>query len=73
MPTLNAGPSQVHSVLIIGYDDEHSHLIFRNSWGVKWGDKGHGYIPLRYFERFHQEAWIIPPDGVILPSFTGWI
>lgn len=51
-----------HAVLAVGYDDnvqiEGAHgkkanegcLIFRNSWGVGWGEDGYGYLPYKYVE-----------------------
>lgn len=38
-----------HAVLIVGYNDADSLLIFKNSWGTGWGDKGFGYLPYRFF------------------------
>jgi len=37
-----------HAVTAVGYDNEHSHLIVRNSWGLGWGDNGHFYMPYPY-------------------------
>lgn len=37
-----------HAVFAVGYDDEKQHVIVRNSWGQKWGDKGHFYMPYAY-------------------------
>jgi len=31
-----------HAVLLIGYNE--THWFIKNSWDVKWGDKGFGYI-----------------------------
>lgn len=36
-----------HAVLVVGYTAD-NRLIIRNSWGVKWGDKGHGYFAWHY-------------------------
>lgn len=47
-----------HSVDLVGYDDDRKSFIFRNSWGVGWGDKGYGYLPYGYFDGHLQEAWI---------------
>jgi len=37
-----------HTVLVVGYNDETEELIFQNSWGTHWGDKGFGYLPYQY-------------------------
>ncbi len=37
-----------HDMLIVGYDDNQSCWIVKNSWGVNWGDNGYGRI--RYGE-----------------------
>ncbi|MEP1385547.1 MAG: C1 family peptidase [Paraglaciecola sp.] len=45
-----------HAVLAVGYDDDHQtqdrrnipSIIFKNSWGVEWGDHGYGYLPFEY-------------------------
>jgi C1A family cysteine protease len=37
-----------HAILAVGYNDDIECIIFRNSWGTKWGDKGYGYMPYEY-------------------------
>lgn len=37
-----------HAVLAVGYDDSRSVFIIRNSWGVRWGDKGYFYMPYSF-------------------------
>lgn len=37
-----------HAVFCVGYDDDKQCFIVRNSWGEKWGDKGHFYMPYAY-------------------------
>jgi len=39
-----------HSMLCVGYSDEHEVFIVRNSWGPHWGDMGYCYIPYAYME-----------------------
>jgi GNAT superfamily N-acetyltransferase len=72
MPSGNSTPTDSHTVFICGYNDAKANLTFQNTRGVEWGDRGYGYIPQRYFERFQLEAWTIPQDGFILPSFDGF-
>lgn len=46
-----------HAICICGYTKEY--LIFQNSWGENWGEKGIGYIPKDYLPF---EAWAILTD-----------
>ena len=47
-PEPNEGCIGGHAVLFVGYCDAKQWLIFENSWGLGWGDKGYGYLPYRY-------------------------
>lgn len=40
-----------HAVLAVGYDDGKGTLLFRNSWGGGWGQKGYGELPYDYLTR----------------------
>ena len=37
-----------HAVLAVGYDHARRLIIFRNSWGSEWGDRGYGYLPYAF-------------------------
>ena len=37
-----------HAVLAVGYDHARRLIIFRNSWGHGWGDRGYGYLPYAF-------------------------
>jgi GNAT superfamily N-acetyltransferase len=50
-------PIGSHSVLLLDYDDEKSEFTFQNSWGIKWGDKGLGYLPYEVFRETCIESW----------------
>jgi hypothetical protein len=42
-----------HAVTAVGYDDNghgNGHVVIRNSWGSRWGDSGHCYLPYDYFD-----------------------
>ncbi len=37
-----------HAVLAVGYDARSRRFLLRNSWGPRWGEKGHFTLPFRY-------------------------
>ena len=50
-----------HSVLIVGYEDDPEKpgggcLIFKNSYGESFGDKGYGYVPYKYALLYANDA-----------------
>jgi C1A family cysteine protease len=71
IPYPGAGETAVggHAVLAIGYDDklviENSNsgkktkgaLLFKNSWGTGWGDKGYGWLPYDYILNYLAVDW----------------
>lgn len=60
-----------HAISACGYDDEKGLVKFKNSWG-KWGDKGYGYLPYAYIQRYMMDAWssvdIEDPNPLTLAS-----
>ncbi len=48
MPTRHDRLRGGHAVLAVGYDHERRVIIFRNSWGRNWGDRGYGYLPYAF-------------------------
>ena len=48
-----------HAFCIVGCNNRKKEFKFQNSWGIKWGDQGYGYLPYEYFDRLLNEAWII--------------
>jgi C1A family cysteine protease len=41
-------PKGGHAVMAVGYDDEKSLFVIRNSWGVQVQEKGYFYMPYAY-------------------------
>jgi len=50
VPMPKSGEKQLggHAVVAVGYDDEQSRFIVRNSWGTSWGKSGYCTIPYDY-------------------------
>jgi len=48
-----------HGVTVVGWSDKNQVLSFANSWGEKWGNKGYGYLPYSYLEKYTIECWAI--------------
>ena len=46
-PSPNVKDDGGHAVVIVDYTKD-NYLVFRNSWGVRWGDQGYGYMPMDY-------------------------
>ena len=56
-----ASDDNSHAMVICGYSDPEKVFIVRNSWGVRFGDKGYCYIPYSYItdpELMHQATII---------------
>jgi C1A family cysteine protease len=50
-----AGEKKVgsHCVAVYDYSSDEQCFYFKNSWGDKWGDRGHGSLPFAYIEHGH--------------------
>ena len=62
MPSINDKICGGHAILLVGYNDLKNKWIFRNSWGVNWGDNGYGYIPIEYLDsdkNLSADFWVI--------------
>lgn len=58
-PNLDA-PSVIgyHAVTLVGYDDNESYFVLRNSWGADWGTQGYTFFPYDDFSAV-LEAWTV--------------
>lgn len=54
-----------HAMTVVGYNNEG--FILRNSWGIKWGDKGYCYYPYYDFGH-HWEIWTTFDDETFYES-----
>jgi len=46
-----------YAICAVGYDDKKKLIKFKNSWSLKWGEKGYGYLSYAYIERYMMDAW----------------
>ena len=61
MPGLYESPEGGHALCMMGYDDDKQAMLFRNSWGDDWGDKGYGWLPYKYVTNpdLLMDAWTV--------------
>ena len=57
MPKKNERTLGGHAICPVGYDDKTGFIKFKNSWGINWGDKGYGYLPYEYIDKYMMDAW----------------
>jgi hypothetical protein len=57
--TLPKSPSDFvegHAMAAAAYNDNTQLITFINNWGPQWGDRGWGYLPYAYFEKYRTDA-----------------
>jgi C1A family cysteine protease len=61
MPGAEEAPIGGHCVMVVGYDDQDTLFICRNSWGPGWGDAGYFYMPYAYLldDNLSDDFWTI--------------
>jgi C1A family cysteine protease len=72
LPKKNEDSLGGHAICIAGYDDKKELVKFKNSWSVKWGKAGYGFLPYAYIDRYMRDAWsavdIEDPNPLTLAS-----
>ncbi len=72
MPKKKEYPLGGHAICPVGYDDKKKLVKFKNSWSSKWGQKGYGFLPYAYVEKYMMDAWssvdIDDPNPLTLAS-----
>lgn len=63
----------LHAVMAVGYNSDY--IIFRNSWGSSWGDKGYGYLPISYINTPTSFGGLseLTSDWTVVQSLSGEI
>jgi len=60
-PTTGDQSLGMHSVFVTGYEQSGEVIRFANSWGVGWGQAGHGSVSMDYLRRYLYESWASRP------------
>jgi hypothetical protein len=48
-----------HAIMLVGYDNHMRWYIFKNSWGVNFGDGGYGFLPYDFMENGDmRDLWV---------------
>jgi C1A family cysteine protease len=72
LPKKNETSLGGHAICVCGFNDGEKLIKFRNSGLVKWGQKGYGFLPYAYIERYTMDAWssvdIEDPNPLTLAS-----
>ena len=75
MPQKNENTLGGHAICAVGYDDKKQLIKFKNSWSTQWGNKGYGFLPYAYIERYMLDAWssvdMKDPNPLTLASVLG--
>lgn len=53
-----------HAMVIVGFDNEESTFIVRNSWGESWGESGYCKMPYAYLEAAEADDFWVPTLAV---------
>jgi len=76
MPEKNESSLGGHAICPVGYDDKKKLIKFKNSWSDQWGEKGYGFLPYTYIERYMMDAWssvdINDPNPLTLASVLNY-
>jgi len=64
-PSIEECPIGGHCMVMVGYDRRENLFIVRNSWGEKWGNDGHCYMPYKYIlnNDLTDDLWTIREVG----------
>lgn len=61
-----------HALLFVGYDDNTRMLLFRNSWGTSWGERGYGWLPYDYvLQGIASDFWTLTSESDVNQAAFG--
>jgi len=55
----NPAKSNIHAMLVVGYDDIEQRFELMNSWGSDWGNGGFIYVSYKDFNKYAKEAYAV--------------
>ena len=58
MPKSGERGRGLHAVTLVGREDDGEVLVFRNSWGAGWGDRGYGRVDRQYLDAYMYDSWL---------------
>jgi C1A family cysteine protease len=50
---------ELHSVCVIGYNDDEQVFEIQNSWGVQWGHQGYAFVGYTTLMEYIQQAFVL--------------
>lgn len=58
-----------HAVTLVGYSNEtgkieDTRFIFKNSWGLEWGNRGYGIVSYPYLAEYLRDAYVLEVVGL---------
>ena len=56
------------ALTVVGYDERLQAFKVINSWGMRWGDGGFGWIGYDAFQRDVSEAYVMRPNRPVVPE-----
>lgn len=62
-----------HAILACGYNAKKKRILFKNSWGTGWGDKGYGWFHYNYIQKYCWDAWAAKDTRVTRAMLKGKI
>jgi GNAT superfamily N-acetyltransferase len=71
LPSTNSPIIGAHAVPLVRYSRTQNWFEFINSWGYEWGDHGHGYMPIEFFDEWQIDCWAIDQTVARFPNAPG--
>lgn len=67
-PTVADLDGGFHAMAVVGYQADTREFLLRNSWGTRWGDQGHAWVPMSFIDDHARAAWVVDEATATAPS-----